>query len=219
MGKTAVVAIRVSADLLERIDAATKNRSRFFIDAVEEKLNPVKQLELSSQEKRTVLKDAKTITEIMRDAMIQRLQTETGLLDSMPKEDFLKLVMARLPKESEPGADLEENVLSLKSCLDSLPNIEDITKELSRVKGELFKAERERDVNLKLLEHGKNKADLADLMGLLYRSVVEYVVNLIARRSLPGFGDGGGLTDKAYSDIAEEVRTELERLEIYRRKS
>lgn len=219
MSKTQVVAVRMSADLLERIDAVAKNRSHFLIEAAEEKLNPVKKVELSSSEKREVLKDAKTITEIMRDAMIQRLQTERGLLDSMPKDEFLKLVMARLPKESDPVADIEENVLSLKSCLDALPDIEDITKELSRVKGKLYKAERERDVNKALLEHGKNKVELSELMGLVFRSAVEYAVNLIARRSLPGFGDGGGLTDKAYSDIAEEVKKELDRMEIYRRKS
>lgn len=219
MSKTQVVAVRMSAELLERIDAVAKNRSHFLIEAAEEKLNPVKTVDLSSSEKREVLKDAKTITEIMRDAMIQRLQTERGLLDSMPKDEFLKLVMARLPKESEPGADIEENILSLKGCLDALPDIEDITKELSRVKGELFKVERERDVNLALLEHGKNKIELAELMELVFRSAVEYAVNLIARRSLPGFGDGGGLTDKAYSDISEEVKAELERMKIHRRKS
>ena len=219
MSKTQVVAVRMSAELLERIDAVAKNRSHFLIEAAEEKLNPVKTVDLSSSEKREVLKDAKTITEIMRDAMIQRLQTERGLLDSMPKDEFLKLVVARLPKEADPGADIEEEVLSLKSCLAMLPDIEDITKELSRVKGELYKAERERDVNLALLEHGKNKRELSELMELVFRSAVEYAANLIARRSLPGFGDGGGLTDKAYSDISEEVKAELGRMEIYRRKS
>ena len=48
---------------------------------------------------------------------------------------------------------------------------------------------------------------------------VEYAVNLIARRSLPGFGDGGGLTDQGYSEIAEAVKGELEKLEVYRRES
>ena len=85
MSKTQVVAVRMSAELLERIDAVAKNRSHFLIEAAEAKLNPVKSPDLSSSEKREVLKDTKTITEIMRDAMIQRLQTERGLLDSMPR--------------------------------------------------------------------------------------------------------------------------------------
>ena len=42
MSKTQVVAVRMSAELLERIDAVAKNRSHFLIEAAEEKLNPVK---------------------------------------------------------------------------------------------------------------------------------------------------------------------------------
>jgi hypothetical protein len=100
-----------------------------------------------------------------------------------------------------------------------LPDIEDVTQELNKVKGLLFKAERERDLNLKLLEYGKGGSGLGELMDTVYRGAVEYCVQLIARNSLPGFGDGGGLTDKAYSDISEHVKRKLETLELYRRKS
>lgn len=217
MRKTQMVTLRVSVELLEKIDAVAKNRSKFFLEAAEKMLSAVPSVELTVSEKREVLKDAKTVTEIMREAMIQRLQKEQGLLDSMPKDEFLKLVMARLPKEVNPDGDLEEEFLSLKECLDGLPLVEDISRELNKVKGELYKAEKERDMNKALLEHGKGKKELGELMDLVYRSAVEYAVNLVARRSLPGFGDGGGLPDAEYGRIAEEVKKALEGLAVYRR--
>ena len=100
-----------------------------------------------------------------------------------------------------------------------MPEIPDLTQELNRVKGELFKAERERDLNKALLEHGKGAKELGELMGLVYRSAVEYAVDLVARRNLPGFGDGRGSSDRGYADIAELVKDELEKLEVYRRKA
>ena len=217
MRKTQMVTLRVSEELLGRIDEVSKNRSKFFLEAAEKELKVLAGEALTVPEKREVLKDAKTVTEIMREAMIQRLQKERDLLDNMPKDEFLKLVMARLPKESDPGEELEGEVLSLKACLDGLPGMEDISRELNKVKGELYKAESERELNRALLEHGKGKKELGELMELVYRKAEEYVVNLVARRSLPGFGDGGGLPDVEYGRIAEEVRKELEGLKVYRR--
>jgi hypothetical protein len=54
-------------------------------------------------------------------------------------------------------------------------------------------------------------------MGELYRGVVGYTANLVARNSLPGVGEGGGLTEKGLAEIAEIVRNELEKLDIYRK--
>ena len=134
----------------------------------------------------------------------------------MDDETFAKLVASRLPKESQNENSLEPEVLSLRECLAILPDIDDISRELSRVKGELYKAERERDINLKLLKHHPDSENLAELMELIYRSTIEYTVNLIARKNLPGFGDGGGLPDNAYGNIASHIRKELENLKIHR---
>lgn len=218
--KTVPIAIRISVDLLERIDNACDNRSKFFIEAAHQKLNPIQLDEdLTDREQQLAIKGAKNLTDIMQDLILQETSRRKNFLGKMDDETFAKLVASRLPKENLDNGDLESEVLSLRECLSALPTIEDITQELNRVKGLLFKAERERDLNKKLLEHGKGKADLGELMDLVFRGAVEYCVNLIARRQLPGFGDGGGLTDKAYSDISADVKRSLEKLEIYRRKS
>ncbi len=136
----------------------------------------------------------------------------------MERGDFISLVARLLPKEEQTNADLEQEVLSLRESITALPSMEDITKELNRAKGDLTKVTLERDLNLKLLKHSKDREGLADLMGLLFKGVVEYTANLVARNSLPGVGEGGGLTEKGLFEISQVVREELEKLEIYRKK-
>ena len=94
----------------------------------------------------------------------------------------------------------------------------DLTAELNRVRGLLFKAEHERDMNLKILEHSKNRCELAELMKSIWKGAVEYACDLIARGNFPGFGDGGGITDKAYSDIARRIEGLLNDMQVFRSK-
>lgn len=218
--KGTVISIRIPSDLLERLDAATQNRAAFIKEAIEQKLNPALPTDpdLSCTEKRKLLKDAKTLNDYMKDAMLRRFQKEGEiLLDGMPRDEFLKLVAGRLPKESIGDSELEQEVLSLRKCLEEMPGIEDITRELNKMKGLLFKTERERDLNLQLLKHSQNKATLAELMETIYRGVVEYVVDLVARNSLPGLGEGGGLTDRGYAEISRKVKQELDGMALYRK--
>ena len=92
----------------------------------------------------------------------------------------------------------------------------DLTADLNRVRGLLCKAEHERDMNLKILEHNKNKVELGELMKYIWKGAVEYVVEMVARGNLPGFGDGRGITEKAYADIARKVEGWLEEMEVFR---
>ena len=216
--KSSVISLRLPVDLIDRIDNLSKNRTEFIKLAIEEKLNPVKMPEMTKAEKREVIRDAKSMTDMMRDAIKQRLQQETDLLSDMERGDFISLVARLLPKEEQTNADLEQEVLSLRESIAVLPSMEDITKELNKAKGDLVKVTLERDLNLKLLKNSKDREGLADLMGLLFKGVVEYTSNLVARNSLPGVGEGGGLTEKGLFEISQVVREELEKLEIYRKK-
>lgn len=217
MKKTTTITIRISLDLVERIKAAADNRNSFIVEAIEEKLNPVKfEQPLTESEKRNALKGAKNLSDIMQDLILQEASRRKNFLNRMDDETFAKLVASRLPKENQNENAMEPEVLSLRECLAMLPDVEDVSRELSRVKGELYKAERERDINLKLLKHHPESECLAELMELVYRSAVEYTVNLIARKNLPGFGDGGGLSSSAYGNIATHIRKELENLKIHR---
>ena len=216
--KTSIISLRLPVSLLERIDGMSENRSEFIKAAIEEKLNPVKMPDMTKAEKREVVRDAKTMTDLMRDAIKQRLQQESDLLIDMDKGDFVQLVARMLPKEEVGSGDLEQEVLSLRESISALPGMEDITKELNRVKGELHKVTLERDLNLKLLKHSKDRESLGALMDMLFVRVVEYASNLVARNSLPGIGEGGGLTEKGLYEISQVVREELEKLDIYRKK-
>ena len=219
MRKTTTLTIRVNPDLIERLKAATDNRNKFILEAIEEKLNPVHApMELTDAEKRKLIRGAKNITDSMDDLILQQLAVRKNVLGKMDDESFAKLVLSRLPKIAPNTGEIEADVLSLRACLDQLPDVSDLSDELKKVKGELFKAERERDLNRQLLAHGENKVELGELMELVYRSAVEYAADLIARRELPGFGDGGGLSPQAYAEIAADVKAELDRLQIYRRK-
>lgn len=217
MKKSVLISLRLPGALIERIDELSKNRTEFIKAAIEEKLNPVQMPEMTKAEKREVVRDAKTMTDMMRDAIKQRLQQEVDILSDMDRDNFIQLVARFMPKEEVGNADLEQDVLSLRESINALPGIEDITKELNIVKGDLTKVTLERDLNLKLLKHSKDRAGLAELMGMLYRGVVEYTANLVARNSLPGIGEGGGLTEKGLFEISQVVRKELEKLEVYRK--
>lgn len=219
--KSKVVSVRLPLDLLSRIDEVSDNRNGFIQEALEAKLKGVEAfpvVELTAAEKREVLKDGKGLSELLHDAMLRRLQAESDLLNDMPRDEFLKLVAGRLPKEENTDAGLERDVLSLRACLAEMPEVEDLTKELNKVKGELFKTKCERDLNLDLLRHSENKNTLAELMQGVFCRAVEYVTDLVARNSLPGVGEGGGLTEKGYADIAAQVKRELDELELHRKK-
>ena len=185
--KTVVVSIRISEDLSERLKKATDNRNGFIVEAIEEKLKPpAPPVELTDTEKRNALKGAKNISDVLQDLILQEAARRKNFLDKMDDESFARLVVSRLPKEAATYAELEENVLSLKTCLSGLPEVPDITDELTKVKGLLHKTELERDMNAKLLAHSKGAVELGELMKLVYVGAVSYVADLVARKNLPG---------------------------------
>lgn len=214
MGTTSNISVRLSNDLLDRIAATGINRNAFIKEAIEEKLNPVRMPELTKTEQKAVIKEAKNLNEIMRDAMMQRLQSERNLLKDLPKDEFVQMVVRLLPKENLDGGDLEADLLSLQKCIAALPGMSDITEELNRVKLEYAKLAAKYKTAKKLLNHVQHKETFAELMEGIYRHLIEYVVEMVVRNSLPGLGDGGGLTASGYNAIAERVKVDLEKLKL-----
>jgi metal-responsive CopG/Arc/MetJ family transcriptional regulator len=214
MATTSIISVRLSNDLLDRIAATGINRNAFIKDAVEEKLNPVKMPELTKSEEKAVVKGVKNLNEIMRDAMMQRLQTERNLLRDLPKDEFVQMVVRLLPKENLSNTDLEGDVLSLQKCIEALPGMEDVTQELNNIKLEYSRLESKYKTAKSVLNHVQHKETFQELVENIYRYVIEYVVEMAARNALPGIGDGGGLTPKAYEDIASRVKSDLEKMKI-----
>lgn len=214
MGNTSNISVRLSNDLLDRIAATGITRNAFIKEAIEEKLNPVKMPELTKTEQKAVIKEAKNLTDIMRDAMMQRLQSERNLLKDLPKDEFVQMVVRLLPKENLGDTDLEGDVLSLQKCIAELPGMSDITEELNRVKLEYAKLAAKYKTAKRLLNHVQHKESFAELMEGVYRHLIEYVVEMVIRNSLPGIGDGGGLTAAGYAEISERVKFDLEKLKL-----
>jgi predicted component of type VI protein secretion system len=184
--------VRLSNDLLDRIAATGINRNAFIKEAIEEKLNPVTMPDLTKAEQKAVIREAKNLNEIMRDAMMQRLQSERNLLKDLPKDEFVQMVVRLLPKENLGDTDLEGDILSLQKSIAALPDMEDITEELNRVKHEYAKLEARWKTAKSLLNHVQHKETFAELMENIYRYLIEYVCEMVVRNALPGPGDGGG---------------------------
>lgn len=214
MGTTSNISVRLSNDLLDRIAATGVNRNAFIKEAIEEKLNPVTMPELNKTEQKAVIREAKNLNEIMRDAMMQRLQTERNLLKDLPKDEFVQMVVRLLPKENLSGSDLEADVLSLQKCIALLPGMEDITEELNRVKLEYSKLAAKYKTAKKLLNHVQHKETFFELMDGIYRCLIEYIVEMVTRNALPGIGDGGGLSEVGYQEVASRVKQDLEKLRL-----
>ena len=214
--KTVPIAVRMTEDLVKQIDAVADNRARFIIDAVKYKLDPesFESSDLTDKEKRDVLKGAKNLHEIMSEALLHEAQRRKNFLAGMSNEDLAKLMAARLPKEIDGNSDLEGDVLSLQKCITSLPGIGDISEELNRVKLEYAKLEARYKTAKKLLGHVQHKETFAELMEGVYRYSIEYVVEMVSRNSLPGMGEGGGLSAAGYAAISERVKVDLEKMKL-----
>jgi hypothetical protein len=214
--KTIPIAVRMTEQMVKEIDAVADNRARFIIDAVKYKLDPesFESSDLTDKEKRDVLKGAKNLHEIMSEALLHEAQRRKNFLAGMSNEDLAKLMAARLPKEIDGTADLEGDVLSLQKSIAALPGMADITEELNRVKLEYAKLAAKYKTAKKLLNHVQHKETFADLMEGIYQYLIEYVVEMVIRNSLPGIGDGGGLTAAGYAAISDRVKADLEKLRL-----
>lgn len=209
---------RISDELLARIDERSTNRTGFVIDAIKEKLE---RLENGGKEEKPAnesgVVDGNALLTFQK-ALLSEAKRRPDFLRNLDNETFAKLFASRLPKDVQGNEELEADALSLQSCLDRMPAIPDLTADLNRVRGLLCKAEHERDINLKILEHNKNKVELGELMKYVWKSAMEYVSEMVARGNLPGFGDGRGITEKAYAEIARKVEGLLEDMAVFRGK-
>ena len=212
---------RISDELLAHIDEHATNRTAFVVDAIKEKLARIEKgdtgVEVVASPNNGV-SDGNAMLLFQKELMAEA-RRRPNFLSGLDSDTFAKLFASRLPKDVQSDGELEADALSLRSCLERMPSMPDLTADLNRVRGLLCKAEHERDMNLKILEHNKNRCELAELMKYIFKSAVEYAVDLVARGNLPGFGDGGGITDKAYSDIARKVEGLLNDMKVFRSKS
>lgn len=207
--------IRVSDDLVQRIDAITDNRNRWIVEVLTEALGVHDRAKpLTKEEKRDILRGAKTINDVLTEAILSEAVQRKEFLKTLSDQEFAKLVAGRVPKETTEASDLEADVLSLQSCLRKMPSMHDITNDVSLLKGRLKEVGKElRALRMKVKAAGPQEND--EFAQEVFRSAADMVSDWIARGAWPGFGDGGGITPKAYEMIAREARKVVER--YYRR--
>ena len=209
--KTKVISLRITDDLFTRMERVIQggNRNVWISEAIEEHLGP----RIAANDSVSSNTDAGTdssIEQIMKEALQRTLKEKPNFLSKLTDIELARLAVSKMAKDTSEK-ETKEDMFSLLECLEMLPATEDITKELNRVKGELYKAEKERDMNAELLKYYKgNPAE--GFVSAVYKGAVEYTVGLVARNALPGFGDGGGLTAAGYAAIAAEVKKELDKL-------
>lgn len=214
MGKTKSIPVRMDDVLLGRIDKAVNggNRSAFILEAIASRLdgieNPAPVIEFTPKEQIKVLDGAKRIDQMMDEAIEQAMMLRTDFLTGLNNADLAKLIASRLPKVDTGDKSLEGDVLSLTECINGLVSIEDVTKELNRVKGELNKTTHEKNIAQKVLA-AKGVEGWREAAQSIYAGACEYVLNLVIRGNLPGYGDGGGLSQRGYEEIGKEVEKGL----------
>lgn len=152
---------------------------------------------------------SKAMSDALNDAILRRMETDADFIANMDSKDFARLVAGRLPKEEAVDVEAEKDVLTLQQFVAGLPDTEDVTAELSRVRLRLKAAEVERDIARAEVEHVSGSRDLRELMRLVYRLYTEYVWECVVRNSLPGLGDGGGLSEKGLEAVARRVERDL----------
>ena len=220
---TQSISIRLPVSLVERLDAHCSKvgggRAPFIALAIKEKLDPIElgdAPDLTDAEKKKLLKSAGSLNDILSDRLLQEAQRRKNFLKHLDDAEFARLVAGRLPKEAPGDKDLTKDILSLSKCLEGLEGEADLTAELNKVKGRLFKVERELEMNLKLMRHKDPGRELSDLMESIYRCCVEFVLDLIIRESIPGMMSGGGLSEQGRKEISNRVKSDLSELRLHR---
>lgn len=214
------VTFRFKDDFYKRIMARCEsdgvNRTELVVKALEQYLNPsnVEVPELTESEKKQVANGAKRINDLLNDAITRRMQRDNSFIENMDSKDFAHLVAGRLPKEAVDDADVERDVLSLKELVEGLPDVADVTRELSILRGKLKQVEMERDIAREVWRKHKGGSDVRESARLIYGLAVEYCWDCIIRNSLPGIGDGGGLTAAGREAIAKRVEEDLKEVKI-----
>jgi len=132
-------------------------------------------------------------------------------LEKVPEDKQAQIVSTIGLKLAQQSVDADSEVLSLRDSLKGLPDEGDLTRELSVVKGHLFKALHERDMAIELNRRHGDPDGRREFARKVFEGVVEIVWQWIARNSMPGIGSGGGLTDSGREKVAEECRRWLER--------
>lgn len=98
--------------------------------------------ERTVKEEMELLENKKSLDKLLDDALLKEaLRDPAALLAGMDQKQKTDLMLKRLPKVQGVDVELEQQAISLKECLEMMPGMDDISKEVSKAKNARAKAE------------------------------------------------------------------------------
>ena len=208
--KSRTISLRIPEKLYQRLQEVANGGSvsSWITRAIEDRLEnrPVVVTgKLSERQQQKVVtaqvQAGRTVIETVNDF----IASNPDWFAKLPDDQQGKIISAIGLKLAQKSDGTDAGTVSLRDSLRGLDQMEDITEELSRVKGMLFKAEHERDVALQLCHHCRDHAEKEAFVELAWEGWTEVCWQWLVRNSLPGIGDGGGLTEAGREAVAKEV--------------
>lgn len=205
---TTTISMKMDNSLLEWVDGLGSNRSKSITGI----LLKAKAEMQSGRAGKPQPPKKRSMRDLMNEAILSRMSGNSDYINALSDEEFAKLVVARLPKEEAPSVEKEESILSLQACLETLPTVKDITKELSDSRSEIFALQCRLRQYAELEKYVKGHAELSEYIRTVFETAAEYVSEKVIRDGLPGLGEGGGLDEREKGEIKEQVRRMVERM-------
>lgn len=191
-----LVSFRLKPEVLERLDKFCRDnrlvRSAVIKRALESYLDGT-DVRFTKREQRKIVNGAIRLDEVLDRKLIEIAEGRQDLLDNLDDKSLAQLIVSRIPKQDFGDRGFNEDALSLRNCLQSLPSDQHITrvlnereKELSELRKRLSHLEKE----MKIYREGVGDGKLGEFIEEVFGDGLRFAVEYIARNDLPGFANG-----------------------------
>jgi len=155
MGKTyRTFTTRIEENLLGLFDSKVgeNNRNKMLTKLMQDFVNGGKKSEEKIKEVEASVKDQK-LDGLVSEALLEVFKAKgKEVFGELDNETIAKLAISRLPKIQNTDESIEANLISLEEAQNRLPNAEDLTKELSELRGIISKLYHERELEQILID-------------------------------------------------------------------
>lgn len=148
------LSIRTPAGLKDKIKKAAGDKrgalNKWVIQALR---NALKCKDGECEDKGTVQEQAakhekeRRFDKMLDDQLLNAMNKNKNLLAGLSDSEIARLIAQRAPKPKGSDEDLKKSALSLTESLKLLPDVDDLTAELSKLRQQLAKMESEKEIN------------------------------------------------------------------------
>lgn len=202
--------LRLSLKLYERIlsFSARTSAQDFIRKCIEERLAVLEKggsrNVLESKESRSETTQSQAGRSVL-DTVGVFIRDNPDWLSKIPEDKQAQIISTIGLKLAQSTSGSDSEALSLRDSLKGLPELGDLTQELSIVKGHLYKTQLERDLALTSLRGFNDFEKRKAFVEKVFSGITELIWQWLSRNSVPGIGSGGGLTEKAREEVANEA--------------